>query len=98
MKRRQLIGYGLTGAASSAALTACAQSTTSSAANSGEAMPTVRWRMATSWPKSLDTLYGAAEIVCDRIEAMTDGRFTIEPYAGGEIVPGLQVLDRKSVV
>ncbi|MGD1952779.1 MAG: TRAP transporter substrate-binding protein [Leptolyngbyaceae cyanobacterium] len=93
MKRSQLIGYGLTGAASSAALTACAQSTTPSAANSGETMPTVRWRMATSWPKSLDTLYGAAEIVCDRIEAMTDGRFTIEPYAGGEIVPGLQVLD-----
>ncbi|MBT9314297.1 TRAP transporter substrate-binding protein [Leptothoe spongobia] len=93
MKRRQLIGYGLTGAASTAALTACAQSTTPTAAGDGEALPTVRWKMATSWPKSLDTLFGAAEIVCDRIAAMTDGRFTIEPYAGGEIVPGLQVLD-----
>ena len=79
MKRRQLIGYGLTGAASTAALTACAQSTTPIAAGDGEALPTVRWKMATSWPKSLDTLYGAAEIVCDRIAAMTDGRFTIEP-------------------
>ncbi|MEA5465512.1 TRAP transporter substrate-binding protein [Leptothoe sp. PORK10 BA2] len=94
MKRRQLIGYGLTGAASTAALTACAQqSTAPSAAGDGEALPTVRWKMATSWPKSLDTLFGAAEIVCDRIAAMTDGRFTIEPYAGGEIVPPLQVLD-----
>ena len=93
MKRRQLIGYGLTGAASTAAFTACAQSTTPTAASDGAALPTVRWKMATSWPKSLDTLYGAAEIVCDRIAAMTDGRFTIEPYAGGEIVPGLQVLD-----
>ena len=56
-------------------------------------LPSVQWRMATSWPQSLDTIYGGAVTVCDRISALTNGRFTIEPYAAGEIVPGLQVLD-----
>ncbi len=49
--------------------------------------------MATSWPQALDTIYGGAQTVCDRVSAMTGGRFTIEPYAAGEIVPGLEVLD-----
>ncbi len=49
--------------------------------------------MATSWPKSLDTIYGGATTVCDRVAAMTGDRFTITPFAAGEIVPGLQVLD-----
>ena len=94
MKRRHLLGYGLTGAVGTTALASCAADAPSTATGeAAEAFPEVRWRMATSWPQSLDTLYGAAETVCDRIAAMTDGRFTIEPYAGGEIVPGLQVLD-----
>jgi TRAP-type mannitol/chloroaromatic compound transport system substrate-binding protein len=49
--------------------------------------------MATSWPTSLDTLYGSAELVAQQVEAMTGGRFTIRTFAAGEIVPGLQVLD-----
>jgi TRAP-type mannitol/chloroaromatic compound transport system substrate-binding protein len=57
------------------------------------ALPTVRWRMATSWPKSLDTIFGGADTLCQRVSAMTDGRFEITPYAAGEIVPALQVFD-----
>jgi len=53
----------------------------------------IRWRMATSWPKSLDTIYGGALTVADRVRAMTDGKFDIRVYAGGEIVPGLKVVD-----
>jgi TRAP-type mannitol/chloroaromatic compound transport system substrate-binding protein len=49
--------------------------------------------MATSWPKSLDTIFGGADLLCKRVSEMTDGRFTITPFAAGEIVPGLQVLD-----
>ncbi|NEP45171.1 MAG: TRAP transporter substrate-binding protein, partial [Okeania sp. SIO2H7] len=45
------------------------------------------------WPKSLDTLFGGAQTVCDRVSEMTGGGFTITPYAAGEIVPGLQVMD-----
>ena len=49
--------------------------------------------MATSWPKSLDTIFGGAETISKRVSEMTNGRFTITPFAAGEIVPGLQVLD-----
>jgi TRAP-type mannitol/chloroaromatic compound transport system substrate-binding protein len=56
-------------------------------------LPAIRWRMATSWPKSLDTLFGVCELIADRVSRLTEGRFQIRPYAAGEIVPGLQVLD-----
>jgi TRAP-type mannitol/chloroaromatic compound transport system substrate-binding protein len=52
-----------------------------------------RWRMASSFPKSLDTLYASAEMIANRVSRLTDGRFEIRVFAGGEIVPALQVLD-----
>jgi len=58
-----------------------------------QASPSVRWRLASSFPKSLDTIYGAAEVLAERVSALTGGRFQIRPYQAGEIVPGLQVLD-----
>lgn len=57
------------------------------------AQPTVTWRMAASWPKSLDTLYGGVELIARRVGEITDGKFQIRTFAAGEIVPGLQVLD-----
>lgn len=93
MKRRQIISYTALGAASVAALSACGQTSTSNPTADSTDLPTVRWRMATSWPQSLDTIYGGALTVCDRVGKMTGGRFTIDPFAAGEIVPGLQVLD-----
>lgn len=95
MKRRHMIRYGA-GAAGVAALAACNANTNTASAptnTTGTDLPQVRWRMATSWPKSLDTIFGGAQTVCDRVSALSGGRFTIEPYAAGEIVPGLQVLD-----
>ena len=58
-----------------------------------QSMPEIRWRQTTSWPKSLDTLYGGAELIGKRIAALTDNKFQIQTFAGGEIVPGLQVVD-----
>jgi TRAP-type mannitol/chloroaromatic compound transport system substrate-binding protein len=84
MKRRDFIkvtGIGVAGAATMAA-PAIAQS-----------MPEIKWRMPTSWPKSLDTLYGGAEMMTKMVAEATDNKFQIQPFAGGEIVPGLQVLD-----
>ena len=49
--------------------------------------------MPSSFPKSLGTLYGGAEYLCARVAAMTDNKFQIRPFAPGEIVPALQVLD-----
>lgn len=55
--------------------------------------PTIRWRLASSFPKSLDTIYGAAERLAERVGRLTEGKFQIRVFAGGELVPGLQVLD-----
>src|SRR5712671_1682358 len=55
--------------------------------------PEVKWRLASSFAKSLDTIYGAAEAMSKRVAAATGGKFQIQVFAGGEIVPGLQVLD-----
>src|SRR6184192_264242 len=57
------------------------------------AQPEVKWRLAASWPKSLDTIYGGAEYLAKRVAEMTDNKFQIRTFAGGEIVPALQVLD-----
>jgi TRAP-type mannitol/chloroaromatic compound transport system substrate-binding protein len=86
MNRRKLLkvaGAGAAiGAASALAAPAIAQST-----------PPLRWRLTSSFPKSLDTLFGGAEFFCKRVAALTDNKFQIQPFAAGEIVPGLQVLD-----
>jgi len=55
--------------------------------------PAVSWRMVGSWPKSLDTLFGAMEVISKRVAAATGGKFQIKVFAAGEIVGGLQVLD-----
>ena len=60
---------------------------------SRKSMPEVKWRLTSSFPKSLDTLYGGAELIQPAIGEITDGKFQIRVFAAGEIVPGLQVLD-----
>ncbi|KAA0582731.1 TRAP transporter substrate-binding protein [Azospirillum sp. Sh1] len=83
MKRRSfLTSAGVGVAASTLAAPAIAQT-----------QPEIHWRLASSFPKSLDTIYGAADTIAARVAAATDGKFQIRPFAAGEIVPGLQVLD-----
>ena len=72
---------------------AAAAATTLAAPAIAQTAPELRWRMASSFPKSLDTIYGAGEHVTKRVAALTDGKFQIRPFAAGEIVGGLQVLD-----
>ena len=57
------------------------------------AQATFNWRLASSFPKSLDTIFGAGDVLCRRVSEMSGGKFNIRIFAGGEIVPGLQVLD-----
>ena len=83
MKRRAFLKKAAAGlAASAVAAPAIAQS-----------QPAIQWRMASSFPKSLDTLFGAGDIVTRRVAEITEGKFQIRLFAGGELVPGLQVLD-----
>ena len=84
MKRREFLkasGAGLV-ASTAVAAPAIAQS-----------MPEIKWRMTTSWPKSLDTIYGACEIFSKAVAEATDNKFQIQVFAAGEIVPGLQAAD-----
>jgi TRAP-type mannitol/chloroaromatic compound transport system substrate-binding protein len=86
MKRREfLTAAGLTGAAAAAsavARPAVAQS-----------MPELKWRCTSSYPKSLDTIYGAAEVFARTVAELTDNKFQIQVFAAGEIVPGLNAAD-----
>jgi TRAP-type mannitol/chloroaromatic compound transport system substrate-binding protein len=87
VKRRAFLKVGGPG------VIAAAASTTLAAPAIAQGMPEIKWRLASSFPKSLDTLWGAAEHFTKRIAALTDGKFQVRPFAAGEIVPGLQVLD-----
>ena len=50
-------------------------------------MPEVKWRLTSSFPKSLDTIYGGAEVFAKQVSELTDGKFQIQVFAAGEIVP-----------
>lgn len=93
MKRRLLLSQGAL--ASTLLLPACSRtlpSTDTTAAITTQ-LPEIQWKMATSWPKKLDILFGGAERIAQRVREMTQGRFSIVPYASGELSPGLKVLD-----
>jgi TRAP-type mannitol/chloroaromatic compound transport system substrate-binding protein len=87
MQRRKFLKSAGAGAAAGAAM----MPTLSHAQTA--ALPEVKWRLASSFAKSLDTIYGAAENMSKRVAAATGGRFQIQVFAAGEIVPALQVLD-----
>src|SRR5690606_31540489 len=57
------------------------------------AQATLRWRLASSFPKSLDTIYGAAEVFAKKIGEMSSGKFQISIHAGGELMPAFGVVD-----
>src|SRR6202023_218210 len=86
MKRRDFLKVSAAGAAATAvASPAIAQSS-----------PEIKWRMTSSFPKSLDTIYGGSDQFAKYVAEMTDNKFQIQLFAAGEIVPGLQALDAVS--
>src|SRR5215212_2851042 len=87
MKRREFLKTAGAGLVASAAVAAPAIA---------QSMPEVKWRLTSSFPKSLDTLWGAAESFSKYIAEATDNKFQVQPFAAGEIVPGLQALDAVS--
>ena len=83
MERRQFLkGAGLAAATTAVASPAIAQS-----------MPEIKWRLTSSFPKSLDTLYGAAEEFAKVVSEATDKRFQVQVFAASEIVPPLAAAD-----
>jgi TRAP-type mannitol/chloroaromatic compound transport system substrate-binding protein len=87
MQRRSFLrtaAIGAAGAASAGTLAAPAIA---------QSMPSLNWRFTSSFPKSLDTLWGAGERMAKIVAEATDNKFQIRTFAAGEIVPGLQVAD-----
>lgn len=86
MKRRAFISTAATGLA----LSACSQNQSGSLASSSKK---VRWRLASSFPRSLDTLFGASDVVAEQVSKMTNGNFQIKVHPAGELVPPFEVMD-----
>src|SRR6478735_2570833 len=86
MNRRKFV-KGASLAAASAAISAPAIA---------QSAPTLKWRLTTSFPKTLDTLYGACELFARTVGDLSDQKFQISVYGPGEIVPAFQVLDAVS--
>jgi TRAP-type mannitol/chloroaromatic compound transport system substrate-binding protein len=83
MKRREFLKVAGVGAAATVvAKPAIAQS-----------MPELKWRCTSSFPKSLDTIYGTAQAFAKAVAEVTDNKFQIQVFASGEIVPGLNAAD-----
>jgi TRAP-type mannitol/chloroaromatic compound transport system substrate-binding protein len=83
MKRRDVLKSGL----------ALAGTTAVAAPAIAQSAPTIRWRLTSSFPKSLDTIYGGGEFFAERVNKLTDGKFNIRVFAAGDIVPAFQALD-----
>ena len=60
------------------------------------AQPKIQWRMSTTWTPSLDMLQGSAERLGKVVEALSGGRFKIDVFPGGQIVPPLDCFDAAS--
>jgi TRAP-type mannitol/chloroaromatic compound transport system substrate-binding protein len=60
------------------------------------AQAAIRWRLASSFPKSLDTLFGVVDVFAKKVSDMTGGRFQITTHAAGELMPAFGVLDGTS--
>jgi TRAP-type mannitol/chloroaromatic compound transport system substrate-binding protein len=61
-----------------------------------QSMPELKWRMTSSFPKALDTIYGAAETFSKFVAEATDNKFQVQVFAAGEIVPGLEAANAVS--
>jgi TRAP-type mannitol/chloroaromatic compound transport system substrate-binding protein len=84
MDRRQFLKTTALGGGSAAAAGALA------APAVAQSQPQVKWRLTSSFPKALDTIFGAAETFARFVKEATDGNFVVEVFAAGEIVPGLE--------
>jgi len=82
MERRSFVrGAGLAGVLAAGAAPAV------------HAQAAIRWRCASSFPKSLDTIFGTAEVFAKKVHDMSGGKFQISVHAGGELMPAFGVVD-----
>lgn len=94
MKRRQLIRQMTIGTTTAGTLAACSRQEQFFSPNVQQvSQPRVEWRMATSWPESLNIVFGTAKLICDRVSELTNDSFIITAFPAGGIAPPLEILD-----
>lgn len=93
MDRRKFLEKSVLATAGAGLLSACGKAASEGGGPAVHTRESVTWRLASSFPRGLDTIFGSAEVLANRLEAMSEGRFRIRVYPLGEIVPGLQVMD-----
>ncbi len=93
--RRAFLTGSLTGAAAGIVGAATAGALRREVVRPGPATgrPQVEWRLASSFPRAIDTIFGSAEVLAQQLAAMSDGAFRIRCHQAGELVPALQVMD-----
>ena len=107
MDRRSIVkSIGIAGATVAAgALAACGKKEDAAAPAASGAAPapggapavhtsdSVRWRLASSFPKSLDTIFGSAERFAHTVKELSGGKFEVTVHAAGELMPAFGVVD-----
>ncbi|MBT8084660.1 MAG: TRAP transporter substrate-binding protein [Woeseia sp.] len=89
MKRREFVG----GLALAAGVTACGPDKSAENSSAASTSQTFSWNLVTSWPPGLPGLGLGVENLAENIERASGGRLKIRVYAGGELVPALEVFD-----
>ncbi|HSR82273.1 MAG TPA: ABC transporter substrate-binding protein, partial [Hyphomicrobiaceae bacterium] len=87
MRRREFLRAGAAGALATPALAAPAIA---------QSAPEIKWRLASSFSKTLEIMFAAAQVACRYIAEATDNKFLIQPYQAGELAPSHQALDAAS--
>ncbi len=57
---------------------------------------TYNWKMVTTWPPNFPIFQEGVQRFADDVKTLSNGRLKIKVYAGGELVPALQVFDAVS--
>ena len=92
MKRRDFLRAAALGPQDAPGPETAAEQAVTRQAPAVQTRPRIMWRLASSFPNGLDTIYGTAETLAGRVEALTEGRFRIRSYPAGELVPAFEVL------
>ena len=87
MRRREFLRVGAAGALATPPLAAPAIA---------QSAPEIKWRLASSFSKTLETIFAAAQVACRYVAEATDNKFLIQPYQAGELAPSHQALDAVS--
>ena len=58
-----------------------------------QSAPEIKWRLTSSFSKTMETMFGTSQIVCRYVAEASDNKFLIQPYQAGELAPSRQALD-----